>query len=138
MSSTPPNSPSTRSSVRRSPGRPNRRPLGLFQNPNDGDNIDRLVVPLPLNVSTAERQIRTNEANQQYNIGDSNKENIGPEINQAAITRENLEKQETLDAIYNYDPKKHLGGKSKKRKSKRIKSKKRKSKKRKSKRRKMR
>lgn len=125
MSFTPPNSPS-----RRSPGRPNRRPLGLFQNPNDDDNISRLVVPLPLNVSTAERQIRTNEANQQYNSGDSNKENNGPPINQEAITSENLKKQQLHDALYNYDPKKHLGGKSKKKKSKKRRSKRRKSKRR--------
>jgi hypothetical protein len=135
MNFTPPNSPSIRSS-NRSPGRPNRRPLGLFQNPNDND-IDRLIVP-QLNVSTAERQIRTNEANQQYNSGDSNKENNGPPINQQAITSENLKKQQLHDALYNYDPKKHLGGKSKKKKSKRRRSKRIKSKKKKSKKKRMR
>jgi len=129
MSFTPPNSPSIGSSVRRSPVRPGRRPLGLFHNPNDNDNIGRLIVP-PLNVLTAERQIRTNEANQQYNSGDSNKENNGPPINQEAITSENLKKQQLHDALYNYDPKKHLGGKSKKKKSKKKKSKRVKSKRR--------
>ena len=138
MNFTPPSSPSIRSS-NRSPGRPNRRPLGLFQNPNDDDdNIRRLVVPLQLNVSTAERQIRTNEANQQYNSGDSNKENNGPPINQEAITSENLKKQQLHDALYNYDPKKHLGGKSKKKKSKKKKSKRRRSKRIKSKKKRMR